>query len=119
MKPELKIELRPELAAFATHMEQVLRNNDHKGGWEHLNLCALSLYVEKELHELNAAIHRFHKDCNPDNVEGLLHAIQLEACDLANYAMMLHDNVNKILNPPFECCGRNPHAPNCAEAPGN
>lgn len=47
-----KLELRPEVAAFAQLMEQKLRENDHKGGWADDPASALVERVVEEAAEL-------------------------------------------------------------------
>ena len=88
--------LRPEVIAFAHHMEAKLRENDHKGGWRNDLPSVLMERLHQEAEELNAALDG-GKDCacreaccghwatvKPVNV------LQ-EAADVANFAMMIAD----------------------------
>ena len=79
------IELRPEVLAFAVAMELKLRKKDHKGGWVH--------------NKTNSLWHGFHKEVNEFD-EALIMGvsivdIQNEAVDVANFAMMIVDNLKQ------------------------
>jgi len=63
-------------------MELVLRDNDHKNGWEDIGNTEIADCIDQELHELREAI-----------VSGNIECIRHECCDIANFAMMLHDNL--------------------------
>ncbi len=76
------ITLRPEVAAFATLMEQQLRANDHKTGWKTDSSFALWSRLLQETIELNQA----RTARNPDSA-----LIGREAADVANFAMMVAD----------------------------
>lgn len=70
--------LRESLQNFAEAMEQKLRKNDHKGGWEGLSFEMLLDYLKLELHELEVALkHESPKD------------VAKEAVDIANFALMI------------------------------
>lgn len=105
------IVIRPELSAFSSRMELVLRRNDHKGGWkdssaEYLlsrlveetgELCAeAETLIPSEQDRLRFAVHHL------GIARSLLAGARLrlkdgtkvsdEACDVANIAMMISDN---------------------------
>jgi hypothetical protein len=93
--------IREEVAAFATHMESKLRGNDHKGGWENDDLGSLVSRAVEELQELQRAISAFeHVRYSPKaTAEALKDAAKLvlrEAADVANFAMMIADNADRI-----------------------
>lgn len=78
-----KIELRKEVQWFAEQMELVLRQHDHKGGWQAMTARDLFLHVEHEKMELVEAI----------TVAG---DVTREAVDLANFCMMIADNWERL-----------------------
>lgn len=78
------IKIRPEVAWFAGRMEQKLRNNDHKGGWQKDTLDALFKRVLEEVEELRGVV-KSRKSA---------HIID-EAADVANFCMMLADRVRE------------------------
>ncbi len=87
------IELRPEVRAFAEAMEMKLRQNDHKGGWarEGRQELLTKLYVEWiELREADKRLvsdpHRFSNR----------QAVLQECLDVANFAMMIADNLGLL-----------------------
>ena len=84
-KPEAKVVLRPNLRKFAEAQEEVLKANDHKGGWD--NMTAKQVYdlLEDEMNEL-ADIVLNNPDLTPEEAN---EQIRHECCDVANYAMML------------------------------
>jgi len=93
--------LRPEVLAFARAMELKLQANDHKGGWQSLSRDDLSELLIGELVELLAALH-----LNEETLKSIITDAcasldwtdfqsnpSLEALDVANIAMMIHDNL--------------------------
>lgn len=84
------IKLRPCVQKFANQMELVLRENDHKNGWD--VMCAYELLgrISEERDELLRAIDKFYEN---DNETGNLREKMLdEAIDIANFCMMIYDN---------------------------
>lgn len=79
------IELRPEVRWFAEQMELKLRENDHKGGWSKCPVDYLFSRLGQEVMELDKALD-FHID-----FDGAIS----EAADVANFAMMIADNVHR------------------------
>lgn len=82
------LQLRPEVAAFAQLMEAKLRENDHKGDWEHEHPDDLMNRVHDEVEELQVAIHLW--GCSLGT--GTLPAAKVvgkEAADVANFALMI------------------------------
>jgi NTP pyrophosphatase (non-canonical NTP hydrolase) len=63
-------------------MERVLKENDHKGGWNDIQALVLLNQLKEETTELADAIEN---DTSPE------HVIK-EATDVANFAMMIADN---------------------------
>jgi hypothetical protein len=74
------IKIRPEVAWFAGRMEQKLRANDHKGGWEDDYLNDLFKRLLEEVEELRREV----KERN-----GL--SIIDEAADVANFCLFIAD----------------------------
>lgn len=80
--------LREPLKWFSEQMEQRLKANDHKGGWDRETFGYFCAKIHDTVHKLTSK--RFIK--NPD-----LNLITKEAIDLANYAMMIADNTRHTL----------------------
>lgn len=80
-------EPREEVKWFAEEMEKVLRENDHKGGWNKCDDGYLAWMLRDNLTELCEAAFQEPKD---------LLKMTKSAVDIANYAMMIADNVRKI-----------------------
>lgn len=79
------LKLRPEVEKFSATMECVLRDNDHKGGWDDCDLSWLYKRLKEEVEELGEVL-----------LSGDERAITKEAADVANFAMMIASNVNNI-----------------------
>jgi hypothetical protein len=95
--PALLEGLRPQVVAFAHLMESKLRENDHKGGWEHCDLDWLLKRLKEEAEEIAGPLPLVH-DLSRSRVERkeLARAIGREAADVANFAMMIADNVGAL-----------------------
>lgn len=76
-----KIRPRKAVMAFAREMEQVLRENDFKGGWKTIPYSLFDQLVRKTF-GLNVVLHTKHNDHE---------AIRRKCADIANYAMMIAD----------------------------
>ncbi len=79
-----KAEMRDVVKWFARAMEQRLKENDHKGGWERCTDEYLFRRLVEEVGELSIAIH----DTSSEREELVLK----EAADVANFTMMIVDN---------------------------
>ena len=73
---------RKVLMWFTRLMEEVLRDNDFKGGWDNCSNSYLIAKLNEEVDELKAAIW---KDLDAQT-------IIKETADVANIAMMIADN---------------------------
>lgn len=80
------------VALFAIEMDQKLAQRSSKGGWENLSLTELLKRLRAEVVELEEAIVNIQ-------TTGTKH-IREEAADVANFAMMIHD---QIMNGRLEC----------------
>ncbi len=84
--------VRPSVIQFALLMEERLKANDHKGGWGHCSLDYLIGRLKEEIQELDSSIGkaREHKDhiSRPRRMN-----VKLESCDVANFAMMICENI--------------------------
>lgn len=69
---------RKEVEIFSLCMEEKLRRNDHKGGWENCTNEDLFERLRDEVTELESAL------ANEPDVN-----IMYEAADIANFAMMI------------------------------
>jgi hypothetical protein len=75
---------RPAVIEFAQAMEDKLRKNDHKQGWRTYPISAIRRLLGIEVSELDVAL---------DFDIGL--DAPSECVDIANFAMMLRDRINK------------------------
>jgi len=78
-----ELEIRPEVMSFARQMEERLRANDHKGGWQDMTPGDLIRRLDDEFFELWAEIDN---KASAERIVG-------ECADVANFCMMLADNI--------------------------
>lgn len=92
-----RLKLRPEVKAFAEAMERTLRENDHKGGWRYCELDYFMSRLGEERMELSRAMRPIFKtlDKNDEIYPEEIEPAQHEAVDIANYCMMLWDNLSR------------------------
>ena len=77
---------RREVVSFAVTMEEVLRANDHKKGWDDLDPDYIIERLREEVEELAAAL-QYDSGEVPDLDEAQRNAVLHEAADVANFAM--------------------------------
>lgn len=75
---------RPAVQRFAQAMERKLRQNDDREGWEGCSYFYLLSMMEREVKEVRESL----VDQDPKEA-------QLEAADVANFAMMIYDNLRR------------------------
>lgn len=78
------MELRKEVQWFAEQMEEKLRQNDYKGGWDKCSMQYLTMRLTQERKELNKLLKKKNKSSED---------ITKECVDIANFAMMIADNL--------------------------
>ena len=78
--------MRNEVREFAVLMERILQDNDHKGGWQDMTPEEVLERINEEVGELETEVFKLSID--PDR-------IVREAVDVANFCMMLVDNVRR------------------------
>ena len=83
-----RLRRRKEVHWFSGEMEQVLRDNDYKGGWDHESNNFLFTQLVGEVFELHKA--RLENLSSTDCVN-----VIKECCDVANFAMMIADNARE------------------------
>lgn len=111
---EGRIELRPEVAAFAQLMERELRANDHKGGWANEDPRHLYDRLIEEDSELKVALHQYQGRVRRGEGGPTADASEIvgsEAADVANFAMMIADVCGALATSP-------PHPEGEGENPG-
>lgn len=86
------MEVRESVKWFAEQMENKLKENDKKGGWDNCNIYWLIQRIKEETGELLKAVD-LHRDLGASKE----HIIQ-ESADVANFAMMVADIARKHLN---------------------
>jgi len=82
--------IRPSVMAFAALMEEKLVQRESKGGWEGVPPSKLLGLLRGEVEELHEEIYDGTRDLY------LAHRIAYEAADVANYAMMICDNIGML-----------------------
>jgi hypothetical protein len=88
--------MRQSVKKFAELMEQVLQENDHKGGWEDCDFNYFFTIIEEETIELRSLFY------NPENAydielksDNLKNKAIKEAVDVANFCMMIADVISQ------------------------
>ena len=88
--------IRPEVARFALEMEQVLKENDHKSGWDEMGVHQIYSRIKDEFEELQVAyIRSCVRPCLGGGQNDIAEAIRKEAIDVANFCMFLCHNYPK------------------------
>ncbi len=80
--------MRNKVKIFAEIMEKKLKENDHKRHWASMSQDYLLSCLKQETKELQSAL-----------INGNPEAIQEEAVDVANFAMMIADNCGGLWGP--------------------
>lgn len=86
MKTEEAIKLRPAVQRFAEAMERILRENDYKGSVTNVRCDVAIEGLWLEMRELERASHGH---VNIYTTRDEKDAIQKEAVDVANFALMV------------------------------
>ena len=86
---EIFRDMRPEVIEFAKVMENKLKANDWKGGWENISINELLKMLKGEVEELEYFLeehidHEYHY---------WVDRMVPETADVANFAMMIYDNI--------------------------
>ena len=71
--------MREDVRLFAERMEEVLKENNHREGWENMSALELFSCFLGEVYELDSALWYGDGD------------VVKECCDVANFAMMIAD----------------------------
>lgn len=85
------MEVRESVKWFAEQMENKLKENDKKGGWDDCNIYWLIQRIREETNELLSAVN-LNRDLGATK-ENIIR----EAADVANFAMMVADIARKHL----------------------
>lgn len=89
----VQMPIRAEAHVFALAMEERLRSNDVKGGWDYLDATLLLARLLEEAGELAREL-RHIEQVSPTPEEAM--QVRKEAADVANYAMMIADNYGDL-----------------------
>jgi hypothetical protein len=86
--------VRIEVRRFAEDMEEMLRKNDHKGGWERCDREYLERKLDEEVAELKFILLLAERQAQVPvpMPEALREKVIGECADVANIAMMIRDN---------------------------
>lgn len=88
------MELRPAVQKFAERMETVLRDNDHKAGWDDMDPWSLVGRIRDEADELFLALHKPTK--YPFKLDEVwCKALEDEATKVASICLLLSDNLTR------------------------
>jgi NTP pyrophosphatase (non-canonical NTP hydrolase) len=93
---------RPSVMAFAVLMEAKLRANDRKPHWGDQPVGYLAERLVQEAQELLAALKQWraavgaYEETGAAPVARAVDAVRLECADVANFAMMIADNVGAL-----------------------
>lgn len=92
--------MRPEVLAFSEEMERILKANDHKGGWKRRDVTVtyLKRRLTQEISEFERALAA-QIEIYPGNARSKA-AVLSEACDVANFLMMICDVADALPTPP-------------------
>jgi hypothetical protein len=83
---------RSKVDSFADAMEERLRANDHKGGWDNCTPRWLLQCLRSEVEELHEALELPCPRCgNKTRGNHAAREVMREAADIANFAMMIAD----------------------------
>lgn len=82
---------RQEVQLFAEAMEDKLLANEYRGGWDDCSIDFLTLRMREEQAELFNALRLYHMFPSEDTKR----RVTEECADIANFAMMISDLVNK------------------------
>ena len=74
---------------FANVMEDVLKENDHKGGWDNMDIEAMLFRLHEEVAELEDEILLWTREIDAAKV-------RKEAADIANFAMFIYDKFGRV-----------------------
>ncbi|WP_260866687.1 hypothetical protein [Bacillus pumilus] len=83
--------IREEVARFSELMEDKLKANDHKGGWDECSIDFLTYRLREEQAELFEALRLYHRFPSNDTRK----RVEDECADVANFSMMIVDLINK------------------------
>lgn len=87
--------MRESVKLFADEMENILKQNDHKLHWSFFSEHSLFLKLQIEMNELKEAIGYLDLEKSLIHEDKVKEAIKKECIDVANFAMMLWDNLEK------------------------
>jgi len=80
--------VRKEVQKFSVEMEEVLKANDHKGGWEDCSIEYLFFKLIEEVGEVSKILQWYvAEEAEVDEIEA--EKAHKECVDIANVAMML------------------------------
>lgn len=89
--------IRPVLDWFSMNMEEILRQNDFKGGWKERSIKSLIDSASECVASIRL-LHRMHNRGGSDT-EAIQRFIR-KCINLANYAMMIADNAKDFIDIP-------------------
>lgn len=88
----IDVNLRKSVKWFAEGMEKVLKENDHKGGWDQDDLGYFFNRLKEEMRELR---EKLPQSMMFEDIKDIAAVIK-ECHDIANFAHMIADNAKRI-----------------------
>ena len=90
--------MRESVQKFAESMEQVLQENDYKGGWQQEDFAYLWNRLLDEIAELKKRLEKAKLLQNKEVILSIPNKNEIlkEAVDIANFCMMIVDNVGNL-----------------------
>lgn len=94
-------QIRQPLIWFADKMEEKLKKNDHKGGWDNCEIGWLIKRLEEETEELKNHYWKFTHENGRSAGEGFIIPSETvdiinECADVANFAMMIANKIESL-----------------------
>jgi len=83
--------MRESLLIFANDMEKELEENDHKGGWENSGMDYLTERLLVNIDHLDELFKTFFLKI--EDYGSLIDCQRKNLIDIANYCMMIYDNL--------------------------
>jgi NTP pyrophosphatase (non-canonical NTP hydrolase) len=100
--------IRKEIKSFSEDMEKKLKKNDHKEHWSKSNYAYLIQRLRKEVDELDEELSSFViGQAMPRDLDGACSIekygeVVEECADVANFAMMIADNLKNKRDHPVD-----------------
>ena len=93
------MEVRDQVKDFATIMEEKLKENEHKGGWDNCDNTFLFNRLLQEVTELHESLNDLkmsvEDDSSDDTQKVIARETMRECADVADFSMMISSNLKR------------------------